>query len=824
MKLSKKSAGYACLPDHYFLMQKRLNDYLKGGSYNQNMAVQTRDRSYVNKRDFIFGGNGYDLRNKGTPVFSGLPDNYGSRRRNNQRKRPSIEPLTPPSSAASPPPPPPVLPPPPAVLPLAAPSPTGLTSAQDSLKKAREYVEFLESHPIPKTVEEMNNLLKIRAEIYTRFEATARIIEETKRRRKESQLARQTWETWNIALGQYEIAFNKVKELTNGWKADNYQAALEEAEEQRKVQEANAREQEALARKRARKDTLENLGIQREQAIQQGRVLRNTQLSNSIAHTKAMNAAELERKQAQAVRDGEIHGFNMDKRLQDLKIQDMAAATKREVDIRKIQNQEDKIKAEIARRNAEAELKAANDKKKFELQEAKQRDEFLHRRAEDERKAAFAEQKMKLDEEKLKASTEQRKLEEARKQALHEQRLKELENEGVVKREREARMKWDNLVMQVARAPQRPGRDGALEEFSRWDPMNNPINSVNNRNFYNNYRPMTMENRLEQTVPPYDLPKNYPIYGGNGYYNYTNSYQPNMPTAVSMNFGRKGRTGRRTNWEKYGRPSLRTARDMIRYGVLPPGYEGLRGNPASSYVSSYKPYPLPVTNPPTVGQDSYAPTYTDPGPLDALARGASAMLYGTQQFTSTPNQIFPTTIRNTTSTLPGNAYRMAGIVDSMRGQPLSNAERLSNIKNYAEAAKLINDDATGLTAEQRTSAMNAVAAALPIAATAASGWDTAAKIASGGLKALGWMGENFWPLHDSYQRFRTRRNIYNAVGKVSDFFSGSGLRRRRRRGKRRFRKGSGLRTRKLKFGGMIIPPKKLKKMFSNSKECNCMKN
>lgn len=340
---------------------------------------------------------------------------------------------------------------------------------------------------------------------------------------------------------------------------------------------------------------------------------------------------------------------------------------------------------------------------------------------------------------------------------------------------------------------------------------------------------MTMENRLEQTVPPYDLPKNYPIYGGNGYYNYTNSYQPNMPSAVSMNFGRKGRTGRRTNWEKFGRPSLRTARDMIRFGLLPPGYEGLRGNPASSYVSSYKPYPLPVTNAPTVQpppQEDYGgiPTYTDPGPLDALARGASAMLYGTQQFTSTPNQLFPATIRNTTSTLPGNAYRMAGLVDSMRGPSISGAEQLRNIRNYAEAAKLINDDATGLSAAQRRTAMNAVATALPIAATAASGWGTAAKVASTGLKAIGWLGENFWPLHDSYQRFKTRRNIYDAVDKVAGFFTGRGLKRRRRRGKKHTKNGSGLHTRKLKFGGMIIPPKKLKKMFSNSKECNCKNN
>ena len=104
-----------------------------------------------------------------------------------------------------------------------------------------------------------------------------------------------------------------------------------------------------------------------------------------------------------------------------------------------------------------------------------------------------------------------------------------------------------------------------------------------------------------------------------------------MPSARSMNFGRKGRTGRRTNWEKFGRPSLRTARDMIRYGLLPPGYEGLRGNPASTYVSTYKPFPMPISHPTTTlpeAELNYSAYYSDLGPLDTLTRGASALLYG----------------------------------------------------------------------------------------------------------------------------------------------------------------------------------------------------
>ena len=442
--------------------------------------------------------------------------------------------------------------------------------------------------------------------------------------------------------------------------------------------------------------------------------------------------------------------------------------------------------------------------------------------ANEEVKAKQAErlEKARREAEKQAAEIELKKNEDARKQAMFEQKKKDLENEGVVRQEREREQKWNNIVMQAAMAPKRPG--GVIDEISRWDPINNPLNSINNRNYYNNYRPM--ENRLEQSVPPYDLPKNYPVYGGNGYYDYTNSYQPYMPPAVNMNFGRKGRTGRRTNWEKFGRPSLRTARDMIRYGLLPPGYEGLRGNPASAYVASYKPYPLPVSNPPTVGmpaQSNYGAFYSDPGPLEALARGARSILYGNEQFTSTPNQIFPTTINNSSSALPGNMYRLAGLVDKARGPQLTPAEQLRNIKNYAEAAKLINDQNTGLTAEQKSTAMSAIGKAMPYATTLG----TVASVASAGMKALGWGAENFWPMHDAYQRFKTRRAIYDKVGSVVDFFSGKGYKgRRRRRRKGGFRKGSGLHTRKLKFGGKIIPPKNLKKMFSNTKECNCTNN
>ena len=922
MNLNKNSGRYARLPDHYFIMEKRAKDNMRGGGINYNLKTQIRDRSYVNKRDYIFGGgHNYNTRLSGKAQYSGLPDK--------PRRRKKQQPQAAASSATNIAPPPPSLPttstpgifssnftaPPPFLPPIPRTAPT--VRAQDTWRP-RPLPLALPWYPPPPPAPPLpaarmpHQIFVPQSTIVPGSPADDMFRRTFAARNPRSLPLALPWhttppqppppqikqqappqppatqakqqasppQTKQQAKQQAPTFLSRVTGIFTNWGRKTAPTApptvAAAAAVVAKQVANNIQQAPPQAKQQQQQQPLISPDLAR--IISKVRIPspvtapRTKQQATSLVtapqakqQTTSPVTAPQTKQQANVRFTEEALGIiDAEDNLQKARdVVEKAKALKKPTTAKEMANIQRLMTRALAGKNrADREMDEYSRKKdepfnatktnKFRLwYMAKQQYEIaiiILERLETEWEVDGFEndgttpekeekpqkpttlldlkkEKLQLEMEKLKSAQASLKSEDARKQAAHEQKMKELENEGVAKRDKANREKWDNLMLQISTAPPRPVKNGVLEEFSRWDPINNPINSVYNNNYYNNYRPMTMENRLEQTVPPYDLPKNYPIYGGNGYYNYTNSYQPNMPSAVSMNFGRKGRTGRRTNWEKYGTPSLRTARDMIRSGVLPPGYEGLRGNPASSYVSSYKPYPLPVTNAPTVDQGGYAANYTDPGPLDALARGASAMLYGTRQFTSTPNQLFPTTIRNTTSTLPGNAYRMAGLVDSMRGQPLSNAERLSNIRNYAEAAKLINDDATGFTPEQRTTAMNAVAAALPIAATAATGgWGALASGLSTGLKAIGWMGENFWPLHDSYQRFKTRRNIYNAVDKVAGFFTGRGLKRRRRRGKKHFRKGSGLHTRKLKFGGMIIPPKKLKKMFSNNKECNCKNN
>lgn len=101
-------------------------------------------------------------------------------------------------------------------------------------------------------------------------------------------------------------------------------------------------------------------------------------------------------------------------------------------------------------------------------------------------------------------------------------------------------------------------------------------------------------------------------------------------------------------------------------------------------------------------------------------------------------------------------------------------------------------------------------------------WKKAANIAGKslgvGLNAAGLIAENFWPMHDAYHRYKTMGRIGNAISTAGDTIMnilpfGHGYRKHRKR--RHNKKRS-----KLKFGGMIIPPKNLKKMFENNK-CKC---
>ena len=71
-------------------------------------------------------------------------------------------------------------------------------------------------------------------------------------------------------------------------------------------------------------------------------------------------------------------------------------------------------------------------------------------------------------------------------------------------------------------------------------------------------------------------------------------------------------------------------------------------------------------------------------------------------------------------------------------------------------------------------------------------------------------------MHDAYHRYKTMKTVGNAIGSVGDavarlFPGGSGYKKGRKKNKKHT---------KVRYGGMIIPPKNLKKMFA--KDCkNC---
>ena len=101
-------------------------------------------------------------------------------------------------------------------------------------------------------------------------------------------------------------------------------------------------------------------------------------------------------------------------------------------------------------------------------------------------------------------------------------------------------------------------------------------------------------------------------------------------------------------------------------------------------------------------------------------------------------------------------------------------------------------------------------------------WTNAGKALSMGLKGVGFAAENFWPLHDAYYRYKTMGKVGRAVSGVADtvlglFPAGHGYKKRSKQSRkaRNRRKGS-----KVMHGGMIIPPKDLKKMFCGRK-CKC---
>lgn len=358
----------------------------------------------------------------------------------------------------------------------------------------------------------------------------------------------------------------------------------------------------------------------------------------------------------------------------------------------------------------------------------------------------------------------------------------------------------DNLKWFSDRMQERRGHSslGSLSGFKKWDPFSQPLNK--------NFRNQKMENRLQQTVPPYDLPKNYPIYGG---------AMPGYPRVNSVPYpvyARRGRTGRRTNYEKYGVPSVRMYQQMLRNGLPPNVVARAAGRPRA--------VPQPPVEEQNIGPTpQYMPEYDD-GPTYAedksydygeqVQRIAKNLMWGPPRRYTTGNQIVGSVLPNTTSGMPSAYYMGAKALDYITPEGQTDKEKLENMLANVKITQMV-EDVKSEDDKKRLREM-----AKNFGNLNESGWKKAlrwgATGASLGLKGLGVLSENFWPMHDAYYRYKTMSSL-GGIGKslLGMMPRGFGYRRRKKRSNKKCRKG------KVCYGGMIIPPKSLKKMFEENK-------
>lgn len=355
--------------------------------------------------------------------------------------------------------------------------------------------------------------------------------------------------------------------------------------------------------------------------------------------------------------------------------------------------------------------------------------------------------------------------------------------------------------------------ENTLDKIRSWDPLGNPINNFNN--FNGNRR---MENRIEQTVPPYDLPKNYPIYGGN-----YGEYPMQMNSVPYPMYARNGRTGRLTNYEKFGVPSVRMYQQMLRTGMNPQevlamsrkrrAVNGMIGNDYADYsLSRYPPQQLMMGYP---GMSEYT-GYKDEDYAQLAVKAAKGLLYGPQRRYSTGNQIVSSYIPNSQTSIPRMAYLGAKMFDNFTPQAMTNKEKMELLTDRVKLQQMIKDVDDAEVKKKLTSMANLMN--VKDESAWHKGMRIAGNVASGGLKAAGMVAENFWPIHDAYHRYKTMATVGKTIGNIGDGIlgllpTGYGYKRKRRAGK----KGKKKRC-KERFGGMIIPPKNLKKMF-----CKCKK-
>lgn len=366
-------------------------------------------------------------------------------------------------------------------------------------------------------------------------------------------------------------------------------------------------------------------------------------------------------------------------------------------------------------------------------------------------------------------------------------------------KERNKRLE-DNLKWFSDRMQERRGHSssGSLSGFKKWDPFSQPLNK--------NFRNQKMENRLQQSVPPYDLPKNYPIYGG---------AMPGYPRVNSVPYpvyARRGRTGRRTNYEKYGVPSVRMYQQMLRNGLPPNVVARAAGRPRA--------VPQPPVEEQNIGPTpQYMPEYDD-GPTYAedksydygeqVQRIAKNLMWGPPRRYTTGNQIVGSVLPNTTSGMPSAYYMGAKALDMITPEGQTDKEKLENMLANVKITQMV-EDVKSEDDKKRLREM-----AKNFGNLNESGWKKAlrwgATGASLGLKGLGVLSENFWPMHDAYYRYKTMSSL-GGIGKslLGMMPRGFGYRRRKKRSNKKCRKG------KVCYGGMIIPPKSLKKMFEENK-------
>ena len=285
-------------------------------------------------------------------------------------------------------------------------------------------------------------------------------------------------------------------------------------------------------------------------------------------------------------------------------------------------------------------------------------------------------------------------------------------------------------------------------------------------------------------------------------------------------YGRNGRTGRLTNYEKFGVPSVRMYQQMLKTGMNPQevlsmsrkrrAVNGMMGNDYADY-SHYQPPRMSYS-----GSAGYT-GYSDDDYGQLASKVARGLLYGPQRQYTTGNQVVSSYIPNSQSSIPRMAYLGAKMFDNLTPQGMTNKDKLELLTNNIKLQQMLKDVEDGEVKKKLSDMSNRLNSYGEDESNWKKGMRVAGKVASGGLKTAGLLAENFWPIHDAYHRYKTMARVGRAMGGISDTIMGLlpigyGYKKRRKCGSKCKKRS------KVRYGGMIIPPKNLKKMF-----CKCKK-